>query len=84
MAQNESRVEMIEFLVGKKYTNNKLLLSKKILTKALIASCKTGSLDTIVTLIGAGTDTKKYRKEILTASRKRPHIYDYVKKLVNV
>jgi len=63
MAQNESRVEMIEFLVGKKYTNNKLLLSKKILTKALIASCKTGSLDTIVTLIGAEPILKNIEKK---------------------
>lgn len=75
MAKNESMVEMVEFFVAYRDTKYKPFLDGKILTEALIVTCKTGTIDTIQALIDAGANIHKSKKMLLSVSETRPHIH---------
>ena len=84
MARNESAAEIIEFFHKNDFEKNSEhddYIIKEIFGPALLAAAKTGHLDTIIALIDTGKNLTKYIHQAIKISRKRHHIYEYLKTL---
>ena len=93
MSKNEPMAEMVELYYKQVFKENERYVTKtrcvsqisfgsyidKTLGLALIAAAKTGSLETVIALVDIGVNLKKYKSEALIVSKKRPHIYKYLK-----
>jgi hypothetical protein len=75
VSKEESMTSMIDFLTKYK------LISDEDLGRGFVAACKTGSLETVISLVEAGVNLKMYISKALHVSRSRPHIVEYLKSL---